>query len=639
MSSGARANRLDRDVDPQRDHVLGGDAWQVTLVEYGSYLCTYCHAAHEVVGQLRDRFGERLRYVYRHLPLTDRDEARRAAILAEYAATRTGDFWRMHDVLMQRGPHFAEGELDAIAGELGVPPREQWDEQDARAAAGRVRDDALSGIRSGARVTPTFFINGRRYEGAWDETALSEAMLRSLGHRIHTASVDFARWAPSTGLLLLLMTVIAVVVSNTPLGSTFLAFWETPAGVTLGAREFGLTLVDWVNHGLLTIFFLVVGLEIKRELTVGRLATPRAAALPLVAALGGMVVPAALFLLVAPEAYRHAWGMTIATDTAFAIALLVLLGDRVPVELRVFFTAAVIADDLVAILVVALFYTGAIHVSWLIASAALTAALVLLNRAQVYRAMPYAVLGVGLWLALHESGLHATLAGVILAVVTPTRPPGNLPALLAQAQAIIDAETRFAGDAVMRHGPSEPARRELDALHDRIESPANKLHRGVEPWSSYLVLPLFALANAGVVWSADVLAGRGRLVLATVAALVAGKLAGILLGARAAVQLGIATKPEAYTWRQVAGAGALAGIGFTMSLFIAGEALEGADFATAKLAIFTASLVAGLLGTMILWRRSAPEERRSSSVEGRERRSRIEQGTPIETNVEPAGVT
>jgi NhaA family Na+:H+ antiporter len=200
---------------------------------------------------------------------------------------------------------------------------------------------------------------------------------------------------------------------------------------------------------------------------------------------------------------------------------------------------------------------------------------------------------------------------------------------MSQAQAIIDAETRLAGHAVMRHGPSESALRELDALHDRIESPASRLHRAVEPWSSYVVLPLFALANAGVVWSSGALVGRGRLMLATAVALVVGKLAGIVLGARAAVHFGIASMPETYTWRQVAGAGALGGIGFTMSLFIAGAALEGADFAATKLAVFGASLAAGALGVGILWRRQTP----GGSVDGESggQRARIpEQGTPIE---------
>ncbi|MDQ4081148.1 MAG: Na+/H+ antiporter NhaA, partial [Gemmatimonadota bacterium] len=626
--SAERATRLDRDVDPARDHLLGGDNPQVTLVEYGSYVCSYCHVAHEVVARLRDQFGDRMRYVYRHLPLADREEATRAAVLAEYVAAQTGEFWPVHDALMRRSPLVSESDLDRIGAEFGISRRAAWDEVEKRAAATRVREDALSGLRSGARVTPTFFINGRRYEGAWDEAALAEAMFRSLGHRIHAASVAFARWAPSTGLLLLVMTVLAVVVSNTSLGPAFLALWEIPLGVRVGEATFALSLVDWVNHGLLTIFFLVVGLEIKRELTVGRLASRRAAALPLLAAAGGMIAPAIIYLLIAPEEYAHVWGATIATDTAFAIALLILLGDRAPVELRVFLTAAVVADDLAAIAIVALVYSGAIDLGWVAAAAAFTMALALLNRSHVYGAVPYAVLGVALWFSLHEAGVHATLAGVVLAVATPTRPPPNLSALLAQAQAVIDAETRLTGEALIRHGPSEPALRALDTVHERIESPASKLLRAVEPWSSYVVLPVFALANAGVVWSAGVLVGRGRLMGAIVLALVLGKMAGIVLGAWGAVRVGIASKPAAYSWRQVTGAGALGGIGFTMSLFIAGQALDGADFAAAKLAIFAASLIAAAAGTAILWRAPPVAAVRSDGTSS-DRDDDVERGTPV----------
>jgi Na+:H+ antiporter, NhaA family len=599
-----RPEKLLEPVDPSRDHTLGPPDAPIVLVEYGSYICSYCHAAHQVVRSLLDRFGDRLRYVYRHLPLTDRAEATRAAEVAEYAAASGQNFWDIHDALMRRSPVMAEGEIEEVAAQYGVPGRDQWDPAIARDVATRVRAGARGGIESGARVTPTFFINGRRYEDAWDEASLSEAMLRSLGHRIQTATLDFARWAPSTGLLLVLMTIAAVIVSNTAAGPSFLAFWEKPAGVQFGASSFTLSLIDWVNHGLLTIFFLVVGLEIKRELTVGRLASWRAAAFPLAAATGGMVVPAFLFLLIVPSEFRHVWGMSITTDTAFAIALLVLLGDRVPVDLRVFLTAAVIADDLVAIVVVALVYSGAIHVQWLIASALLVALLVTLNRGRIYHALPYAVAGLLLWFTLHESGVHATLAGVILAAATPTRPPANLRTLLAQAQAVIDAETREHGEDVLRTGPSEPALRALDAVHDRIESPASKLLRAVEPVSSYFVLPLFALANAGLVWSSGVLTGYGRLVSAIVIALVIGKFAGIVIGARAAVMMGIAVKPHAYNWRQVAGAGALAGIGFTMSLFIAHQALAGPDFTAAKIAVFVASLLAAAAGTAMLWKRA-----------------------------------
>jgi NhaA family Na+:H+ antiporter len=599
-----RTDRLVRPVDPARDHVLGAPDAPITLVEYGSYACQYCHAAHDVVAELRDRFGDRMRYVYRHLPLADREQATRAAELAEYAAATTGEFWETHDTLMRRAPILAEEELERLGAELGVPPREGRDAAAARGAAVRVRDDAQSGLHSGARVTPTFYINGRRYDGAWDETSLAEAMLGSLGHRLHTASVDFASWAPSTGVLLLLMTVIAVVLSNTGAGPAFLSWWSTPLGFRLGAAGLELPLVDWVNHGLLTVFFLVVGLEIKREFTVGRLATRRAAALPLLAAVGGMTAPALIYLLVVPPGPLAAgWGVTIATDTAFAVALIVLLGDRVPVDLRVFLTAAVIVDDLVAIALLALFYSGGIDAGFIVASVAVTAALVALNRWNVYRPLPYAVLGIVLWVCLHEAGVHATLAGVVLALVTPTRPPANLHALMAQAATVIEAETSAGREEVLRHGASEPALRTLDSIHDRIESPASKLLRTAEPWSSYLVLPLFALANAGVVWSAAIVEGHGRLVTAIVLGLVVGKPAGITIGAWLAVRAGVAMKPAAYSWRQLCGAGAIAGIGFTMSLFIAGQAFprEG-DFTAAKIAIFLASLMAGVIGTAILWR-------------------------------------
>jgi NhaA family Na+:H+ antiporter len=219
--------------------------------------------------------------------------------------------------------------------------------------------------------------------------------------------------------------------------------------------------------------------------------------------------------------------------------------------------------------------------------------------------LPYAVVGTVLWVCLHGAGLHATLAGVILAAVIPTRPPANLRALLAQAEGVLRVEMKSAGEAVMRHGPSEPALQAMDVIHDRIESPASKLLRYVEPWSSYGVLPLFALANSGVIWSSDLFGEHGRLMAAIATGLVVGKPVGILAAAWLAVRLNMAEKPEAYTWRQLAGAGALAGIGFTMSLFIAGEAFPDPNqYAAAKIAIFLASVTAGLAGVGILWPRT-----------------------------------
>jgi NhaA family Na+:H+ antiporter len=604
---------LDPPVDVGRDHILGPADAEMALVEFGSYACPHCHAVHEVIEGLRSRFGERMKYVYRHLPIAGSANAKRASELAEYAAETTGRFWEVHEALMERGPAFSEGDFERIARDYDVPPSGTDHDPAYAAAQPRVRDDIESAQRSGVQVTPTFFINGRRYRGAWDESSLADAMLGTLGHRIQSAAFEFVRWGPSSGLLLGLATMLALVLSNSPLGPAFAAMWETPLGFQWGTRPFTHSLLHWVNHGLLTIFFFVVGLEIKREFTVGHLATFRSGALPVIAALGGIVLPAVIYASIAPPELKHGWGIPIGTDTAFAVALIVLLGNRVPIELRVFLTAAVIIDDIVAILVIALFYTGAIYTGYLLAAGAVTALLVALNRTGVYGALPYAVCGVILWFFLHEAGLHATLAGVILAVLIPTRPPANLNALLAQAATVIHLEDSHTGEA-MRPGPSEPFLRTLDAIHARIESPADKLLRSVEPWSSYLVLPIFALANAGVAWSPDVFEGQGRLMLAITLGLVLGKPIGIVLAAWLAVQSGIAEKPDAYSWRQLCGAGALGGIGFTMSLFIAGVAFpDQSDYAAAKIAIFLASLIAGGLGVLVLWPRLEANNERGTA--------------------------
>jgi NhaA family Na+:H+ antiporter len=596
---------LEPPINPDRDHILGPPDAEMTLVEYGSYACPRCHAVHEVIAGLRNRFGERMRYVFRHLPIEGSDEATAAAELAERVAESTGSFWEVHEALMDRGPAFSADDFTEVAREFGLPGDEA--PQASSTAQSRVLEDVESARRSGARATPTFFINGRRYRGAWDESSLSDAMLGSLGHRIQAAAFEFVRWGPSSGLLLGLATLLSLVLSNLPTGRAFMAFWETKLGFQYGASAFDLTLLDWTNHGLLAIFFFVVGLEIKREFTVGHLAGIRSGALPVIAALGGIALPAVLYALCAPPHLRNGWGIPIGTDTAFAVALIVLLGNRVPVELRVFLTATVIIDDIVAILVIALFYSGAIATEYLVASAVVIALLAVLNRIGVYKTLPYAICGVVLWFFLHEAGLHATLAGVILAVLIPTRPPANLRALLAQAATVIHEEDAHRGEA-MRPGPSQPALRALDTIHARIESPADRFLRSVEPWSSYVVLPIFALANAGVAWSSDVFQEHGRLVGAIVLGLVVGKPVGIMTATRLAVASGIAVKPDAYTWRQLAGAGALGGIGFTMSLFIAGLAFSNpADYAAAKIAIFIASLIAAALGTALLMPRSRDE--------------------------------
>jgi Na+:H+ antiporter, NhaA family len=601
MSQAPLSNRLDRPVDESFDHVLGPADAEITLVEYGSYACPHCRAANTRVAQVRDQFGNRLRYVFRHRPLTGSDIARRAAELAERAGNER-DFWKAHVALMTRSDNLTEDDLDAVARELGIRPGDSGPDSEVKLARARVAGGVASAHASGVQVTPAFFINGRRYDGPWDESSLSDALLGTLGHRVRSAALDFANWGPSAGILLLLATVLALVLTNSGLGRNFAALWESNFGLAFGDSGFEMSLLHWINDGLLTIFFLVVGLEIKREFTVGHLANPRSAALPIAAAIGGMAVPALIYgLLVFSGPWLRGWGVPMATDTAFAVALIVMMGRRVPVELRVFLTAAAIVDDIGAIAVVAVFYTGTLHLGYLVVAGFLTLGLAMLNRCRIYNTVPYILLGIALWTCVHESGLHATLTGVILALFVPTRPPANLKGLMVQADAIITAEAQRGGEA-LRHGPSEPALEALDAIHDRIEAPADRMLRIMGARSSYLVLPLFAFANAGVVLSPAVLHGHGGLMLAVMAGLVIGKPLGFVSACALAVWLGVAAKPDAYSWRQLAGAGALAGIGFTMSLFIAGQAfLAESDFATAKIAVFSASILSAIIGMMVLW--------------------------------------
>ncbi|MFN3656398.1 MAG: Na+/H+ antiporter NhaA [Pseudolabrys sp.] len=598
--------------------MLGAPDAPISLVEYGSYACPHCRAANERITDVRDRLGDRLSYVFRHKPLTGSDIARRAAELVE----RTDDpkkFWAAHVILMSRSQTLSEDDLRAAAEALGLP-EDAGDSDKALAAkaAERVEADMASARASGVMITPTFFINGRRYDGAWDESSFADALLGRLGHRVHAAALDFASWAPSAGLLLLIATVAAVVLTNMPMGPAFEAFWRTYFGLSFGDASFRLSLLHWINDGLLSVFFLVVGLEIKREFTVGHLASVRSAALPIAAAIGGMVAPAVLYGLIIPAGpWGHGWGVPMATDTAFAVALIVMLGRRVPIELRVFLTAAAIVDDIGAITVVAVFYSSELHLEYLAMGAVLTCVLAGMNRSHIYNATPYALVGVALWACVHASGLHATLAAVILALFIPTRPPANLRALTIQANTILAAEARRAGEA-LRLGPSSPALRALDAIHDRIESPADRLLRHAGARSSYFVLPLFAFANAGVVLSTDVIHGHGVLMSAIVAGLLVGKPLGIVAASALAVALKLATKPAAYSWLQLAGAGALAGIGFTMSLFIAGEAFPDARaFASAKIAVFTASILSAVLGVALLWIARSPANGGGEGADGR----------------------
>jgi NhaA family Na+:H+ antiporter len=610
MEANSAPTRLTPPVG-EHDHVKGLAKAPITLVEYGDYECPYCGRAHPIIEALQEQLGDELRYVFRHFPIASVHPHARLAAEAAEAAGAQGQFWAMHDYLFEHQEALDKTHLVQYAADLGLDVARFERELTAHLYADRVREDFRSGRQSGVSGTPTFFINGMRYDGPWDLESLLEAIERPPAVRIRQLTQEFVRLAASGGIVLLICTVIALLWANSPWRESYVRLWETDLTFVLGRLRLSEHLLGWINDGLMVIFFLVVGLEIKRELTTGELASRKRAALPIVAALGGMVTPAlfyTLFNVGGPS--MPGWGVPVATDIAFTLGILTLLGRRVPFSLRVFFAALAIADDLGAILVIALFYTT--YISWvsLAVGAGFLLGLVALNRARVYTPLPYALLGIGLWLAFLESGIHPTIAGVLLAMTIPTRSPANLAALLAQCVTVMD---EFDEPPQQSHSDSrrQAIVQTLETITERMLSPAQQLERGLQPWTTFLILPLFALANAGVSLGVEVIPNLfSRVSLGIIAGLVLGKPLGITLFTWLAIRFGLADMPAGIRWPQFVSASCLAGIGFTMSLFIAGAAFEDpAMLAAAKLGILVASTLAALIGWVLLSRTSpSPEE-------------------------------
>jgi NhaA family Na+:H+ antiporter len=526
--------------------------------------------------------------------------AQLAAEAAEAAAAQ-GKFWEMHELLFKSYESLDRPGLIERAAALDLDLERFERELDGHAYAGRVREDFLSGVRSGANGTPAFFLNGVRYDGPWDLDSLVAEIEKPLGVRVRVMFQQFTRIQASGGILLLLATLLALFWANSAWSESYFELWETYFSISLGDLTLRESLLHWVNDGLMVIFFFLVGLEIKREILIGELASFRRAALPLMAAVGGMLLPAALYLLInAGGVGQSGWGIPMATDIAFMLGLLTILGSRVPVSLKVFFTALAIADDLGAVLVIAFFYSSEIHITALIVAAVVLVALILLNRMGVRHPLPYVILGIGLWLAFLESGLHPTIAGVLLAMTIPARSEVKAEAYLAQCTAALGGLDADDDHLVDRR--QQAAAHTLEVIAERIQSPLQRLERSLNPWVAYVILPIFAFANAGVNVRGNLVAALTHPVaLGIIAGLVLGKPLGITLFSWLAVKIRLAELPMGVTWRQLFAASWLAGIGFTMSLFIASSAFATPELlAVAKVAILTASILASAFGFGLL---------------------------------------
>jgi Na+:H+ antiporter, NhaA family len=416
---------------------------------------------------------------------------------------------------------------------------------------------------------------------------------------------EFARVEASGGIVLLVCTLLALAWANSPWAASYDALWHTRVAVTAGGLHLAMDLHHAINDGLMALFFFVVGLEIKRETLVGELADLRRAALPIAAAVGGMAVPALLYVVVTrgtPGAVG--WGVPMATDIAFALGVLALLGRRAPLRLKVFLTALAIVDDIGAVVVIALFYTADIAWTPLLGGLGLLLLLYAANRFGVRSPLPYALVGLVVWVAFLESGVHATIAGVLLATTIPAWVRLDVPAFVGRARTSLDhlVDAAGRGGTVLTDQVQQHALHDLETACERAQAPMQRLEHALHPWVSFVVMPLFALANAGVALDGGAAGALGHPVgMGVIVGLVVGKQVGVTMFAWLAVRSGVAALPAGVTWRHVYGAGWLAGIGFTMSLFIAGLAFgEGDLLATAKVGILAASAIAGMVGYALI---------------------------------------
>lgn len=418
---------------------------------------------------------------------------------------------------------------------------------------------------------------------------------------------SFLRQETLGGLVLILATMVALAWSNSGLSDQYHHLWhELKLGISLGNFEMKASLQHWINDGLMAVFFFMIGLEIKREVMAGELSTWKQASLPIAAAIGGMLFPAAIFVIINAGRPDNlpGWGIPMATDIAFALGLMSLLGKKVNISLKIFLTALAIADDLGAIMIIAIFYTEKINITGLIIASLFLGVLFAANRFGVRRTSFYAIVGLlGVWLSFMFSGVHATIAGVLIALTIPARPKVSEPEYVDEVCELIDKfKVARPNDKTLLTSQQSILVGKVASLSDDANTPLQKLEHTLHPVAAYFILPLFALANAGVHFTGSILKmALDPLSLGILFGLLLGKFLGISLFSKLIVRMKLARLPEGISWPQVYGMAMLAGIGFTMSLFITDLAFEDESrIEVAKVGIFLASLLSAIIGLSIL---------------------------------------
>jgi NhaA family Na+:H+ antiporter len=413
---------------------------------------------------------------------------------------------------------------------------------------------------------------------------------------------NFLKRESFSGLFLFTMAIVAMILANSQYADEYFSFFDTKLGIAIGNDTISMSLLHWINDGLMALFFLIVGVEIKREIIFGELSSIKKASFPIIGAFGGMIVPASIYILFNPtEPNIHGFGIPMATDIAFALGILMLLGDRVPISLKIFLASLAVVDDLGAIIILATFYSHSIDTTALLYASFVVVSLFVINIAGIKKLLVYMILGVVLWVFIHHSGIHATISGIILAIFIPIKAKINSNSFLDTMQTKIYSFDMMENSRqnILLTRPQQDILESIYQVYRDVQNPLLRLQHILHPFTAYFIMPLFAFANAGVAISSD-FTYFSSTNMGIIFGLMIGKPIGIFLSVYLCTIIGIIQKPIQLEWNQIFGASLLGGVGFTMSIMVANLAFDSTALEGAKVSVLISSTLIGIIGMLYI---------------------------------------
>ncbi|MEC5165653.1 NhaA family Na+:H+ antiporter [Flavobacterium sp. PL11] len=575
---------------------------QIELLIFVDYTKKIGRNGRHILDNVVKHYGDTINMKFQYFSNTVNNAEFQVTTRAVLTAKSFGKLNEMDLLLLDHEGDYTLDIIHNMAESLGIDIQKFKQKYDSLEITKELKNNINLAEKNQVKLVPAVTVNGVLYNGAWDEHALIEYIERIKNRPVAQAMENFVNWGVSAALVLLVAAIVALIFANIGFSEEYEFLRDFKFGFSAGEYNFLLPIETWINDGLMAIFFLLIGLEIKREIIFGELSSRKKATMPVIGALGGMIIPALLYLLINyNDENAHGWGVPMATDIAFTLGFMSMLGSKVPMALKTFISALAISDDLGAIIVIALFYGDGFHINAFVAALVIVGIMGILNYYKVYSNSIYIVLGVFLWFFIYQSGLHATLAGVITAISIPSRRKGNLIGIAAQASVIFKQEIVNIKDAdnsqeSIRHSSLQSINKAIN----RLTGPGEDLEHSLEKGVNYLILPLFAFFNTGIVLLGVQFNVITPVNLGIILGLCIGKPLGIVGFCWLASKFNLATLSNEISWPQLIGAACLAGVGFTMSIVVASAAFDGAVLNGAKLSIIIASALSAIVGLFIL---------------------------------------